>query len=251
MTDDVTYDVAPKSAAETRKLVQRVQAFNGTAVDAYKLIDDIIVHEEGKDWFSEGSQTGHDHSIHGTIGMAAFDKLDQIIKGDGKTRCYMNIGAGKCHLIMMMRLLGIEANGCEQVPHYVERGNEIGQKYFANWVNVPCAEFQDLAWDRGEPIVYYANNLAYGEDQQWLADMLQSAATNADSVVVSTDVIPGLNGKHWTLEKTRRGENVYKARHSGSEKEFTMRVYTPYSDDTELEKLFNLKKPFASHNGPR
>ena len=44
VTNDVTYDVAPKSAAETRELLQRVRAFDGTAVDAYKLINDIMVH---------------------------------------------------------------------------------------------------------------------------------------------------------------------------------------------------------------
>ena len=30
-----------------------------------------------------------------------------------------------------------------------------------------------------------------------------------------------------------------------------MRVYRPYDQETELERLFNEKKPFASHNGPR
>ena len=79
VTADVTYDEPPKSAATTRELAQKVREFDGSALDAYKLGEEIMEHEEGKDWFSEGDQPGYDHSIHGTIGIAAFDKLVQAM----------------------------------------------------------------------------------------------------------------------------------------------------------------------------
>ena len=71
-TDDVSYDEPPKSAAVTRDLEKQVLEFNSSALDAYKLIEKIMVHEEGETWYDEGNQPDYDHSIHGTIGIAAF-----------------------------------------------------------------------------------------------------------------------------------------------------------------------------------
>ena len=269
VTNDITYDESPKSAATTRDLEKRAREFDGDTGDAYALIDAVMVHEEGRDWFVESAQSGHDHSIHGTIGMTAFDRVVTELRRGGVTRGFLNVGAGKCHLMMMMRLLGIEAHGCEQVQEFVDRGNEIGRKYFSNWDDVPCIKFEnfELPAAAANLVAYliYVNNLAYGRqtaDQKWLVDSVRQFAGNADNLVASTDVIPGLLGDKWEQTKVGRGKNIYGARHSNSAQTFTLHLYTvtaeeeedeseDESEDEYLERYFNEKRPFGCYNGAR
>ena len=70
--------------------------------------------------------------------------------------------------------------------------------------------------------MFYVNNLAYGQEHAWLTNTLAPLATNADSVVVSTDVIHSLDqsvNDRWALEKISRGENKFTARHSSAEQD--------------------------------
>ena len=153
---------------------------------------------------------------------------------------------------MTLRLLKIRANGCEKNEQCCTRANEIGAAYFGDWVDIEHAAFESVTLNQGDNILYYVNNLAF-KTQNWLVKALQPLADKKDTYIMSTDLIPGLGGelKHckpgdaFTLSAESTSDLT--ALHSGNETAFKFRMYMP----TPLEKLFNMKKPYATQNGNR
>ena len=265
-TDDLDSNYSPGGASESAgggtdmvidpvidelvdDLKQRVQNFDGTVAEAQVLVMDLLNHELSDSWVTECQ----DGQRMGTILTEALEYIITVVK-DKDARVVYDIGAGYGAVVMILRLVApyLTVTGCEKCKQYCDKANEIGAAYFAQWEPIVHSKFEDVTLDIVQDTVYYVNNLAFGENQDWLVKALQPLDLNEDSIILSTSVIPGMGSR---LNQCKFGDaftlleesGTLKALHSRNETDFKFRKYGP----VPLKDLFAHKKPYASENGNR